>query len=399
MRLSNISDITPGDIIITSNNQSGTHTYDTVDSPYTAYVATGNNGTDTATIQRLYGTGAGYILSVDNGAYILTSLSDGRILIVNNVWHYTMRDALFNNTLHRLDAIEKLSHFFSKYSSDIHEVRTIMDEARRNWEQYINIDDMQGSYERLTALIDRVERTTKNRVSDMQVRLNEVHSILNETANRMCDTMEAVKHVTVPTEWVNITWKALGYNYSNRYDNQPIPVNAGITLRWGGNEYLNFFVNRATTTRAHVTNLNTGEEVGYIAANATEGLYLLYKNDPKKKHRIYQVMPISAGTIEDTKAYVERNNKLLALFNQCVESVGAKFKQIDIESINRVAGNPLKLDTTEYHRYSMVTPNEALTNIICDMKRVENRKGVLEERTSEWLSEFRQATTEALTNL
>lgn len=398
MRLSNISDITPGDIIITSNNQSGTHTYDTVDSPYTAYVATGNNGTDTATIQRLYGTGAGYILSVDNGAYILTSLSDGRILIVNNVWHYTMRDTLFNNALHRLDAIEKLSHFFSKYSSDIHEVRTIMDEARRNWEQYINIDDMQGSYERLTALIDRVERTTKNRVSDMQVRLNEVHSILNETANRMCDTMEAVKHVTVPTEWVNITWKALGYNYSNRHDNQPIPVNAGITLRWGGNEYLNFFVNRATTTRAHVTDLNTGEEVGYIAANATEGLYLLYKNDPKK-HHIYQVMPISAGTIEDTRAYVERNNKLLTLFNQCVESVGAKFKQIDIESINRVAGYTLKLNTTEWHRHSMVTPNEALTHIISDMEQVKNYKKALKAKTSEWVNNFRQATTEALTNL
>lgn len=398
MRLSNISDITPGDIIITSNNQYNTPTYDTVDSPYVAYVATGSNGTDTVTIQRLYGVDMGHILSSHDGTYTLTALIDGQTFNVDNVWHYTMRDALFNNTLHRLDAIEKLSHFFSKYSSDIHEVRTIMDEARRNWEQYINIDDMQGSYERLTALIDRVERTTKNRVSDMQVRLNEVHSILNETANRMCDTMEAVKHVTVPTEWVNITWKALGYNYSNRHDNQPIPVNAGITLRWGGNEYLNFFVNRATTTRAHVTDLNTGEEVGYIAANATEGLYLLYKNDPKK-HHIYQVMPISTGTIEDTKAYVERNDKLLALFNQCVESVGAKFKQIDIESINRVAGSPLKLDTTEWHRYSMVTPNEVLTNIICDMKYVENRKGVLEERTSEWLSEFRQEADAALANL
>ena len=397
MRLSNISNITPGDIIITSNNQSGTHTYDTVDSPYTVYVATGNNGTDTAIIQRLYGTDAGYILSVDNGSYILTSLSDGRILIVDNVWHYTMRDALFDNTLRRLDAIEKLSHFFSKYSSDIHEVRTIMDEARRNWEQYINIDDMQGSYERLTALIDRVERTTKNRVSDMQMRLNEVHSILKDTTHQMCETMEAVKHVTAPTEWVNITWKETGYSYSKQ-KNQVIPVNAGITLRWGRDEYLNFFVNRATTTRAHVTDLNTGEEVGYIAANATEGLYLLYKNAPEK-HHIYQVMPISAGTIEDTKAYVERNNKLLALFNQCVESVSAKFKEIDIESINRVAGDTLKLNTTEYHRYSMVTPNEALTNIICDMKRVENRKGVLEERTSEWLSEFRQGADLALANL
>lgn len=398
MRLSNISNITPGDIIITSNNQSGTHTYDTVDSPYTAYVATGSNGTNTVTIQRLYGTDAGYILSADNGAYILTSLSDGRILIIDNVWQYTMRDALFDNTLHRLDAIEKLSRFFSKYSSYIHEVRTIMDEARRNWEQYINIDDMQGSYERLTALIDRVERTTKNRVQDMQGKLNEVHSILKATANDMCDTMEAVKSVAVPTEWVNITWKALGYNYSNRYDNQPIPVNAGITLRWGGNEYLNFFVNRATTTRAHVTDLNTGEEVGYIAANATDNLYLLYKN-ATGKHRIYQVMPISAGTIEDTKAYVERNDKLLALFNQCVESVRAKFKQIDIESINRVAGYTLKLNTTEWHRHSMVTPNEALTHIISDMEQVKNYKKALKAKTSEWVNNFRQATTEALTNL
>ena len=398
MRLNNISDIAAGDIIITSNNQHDTRTYDTVDTPYIAYVATGNNGTDTATIQRLYGTDAGYILSVDNGAYILTSLSDGRILIVDNVWRYTMRDALFDNTLHRLDAIEKLSRFFSKYSSDIHEVRTIMDEARRNWEQYINIDDMLGSYERLTALIDRVERTTKNRVSDMQVRLNEVHAILKATANDMCDTMETVKHVTVPTEWVNITWKEAGYHYS-AWKNEVIPVNAGITLRWGGDEYLNFFVNRATTARAYVTDLNTGEEVGYIAASATEHLYLLYKNDPKKKHHIYQVMPISTGTIEDTKAYVERNDKLLALFNQCVESVRAKFKQIDIESINRVAGNPLKLDTTEWHRYSMVTANEALTNIIHDMKYVENRKGVLEERTSEWLSKFRQEADVALANV
>ena len=50
MRLSNISDITPGDIIITSNNQYNTPTYDTVDSPYVAYVATGSNGTDTVTV-------------------------------------------------------------------------------------------------------------------------------------------------------------------------------------------------------------------------------------------------------------------------------------------------------------------------------------------------------------
>lgn len=397
MRLSNISNITPGDIIITSNNQRNTHTYDTVDNPYTVYVATGNNGTDTAIIQRLYGTNAGYILSVDNGSYILTSLSDGRILIVDNVWHYTMRDALFDNTLRRLDAIEKLSHFFSKYSSNIHEVRTIMDEARRNWEQYINIDDMQGSYERLTALIDRVERTTKNRVSDMQMRLNEVHSILKDTAHQMCETMEAVKHVTAPTEWVNITWKETGYSYSKQ-KNQVIPVNAGITLRWGGDEYLNFFVNRATTTRAYVTDLETGEEVGYITANATDNLYLLYKGNPKK-HRIYQVMPISAGTIEDTKAHVERNNKLLALFNQCVESVSAKFKQIDIESINRVAGYTLKLNITEYHRYSMVTPNEAPTDIIRDMEQVKNYKKALKAKTSEWVNNFRQATTEALGNL
>ena len=398
MRLNNISDITAGDIIITSNNQHDTHTYDTVDTPYTAHVASGNNGTDTVIIQRLYGVDMGHILTAHDGAYTLTSISDGRTTNVDNVWRYTKRDALFDSTLHRLDAIEKLSHFFSKYSSNIHEVRTIMDEARRNWEQYINIDDMQGSYERLTTLIDRVERTTKNRVSDMQVRLDEVHSILNETANRMCDTMETVKHVTVPTEWVNITWKDTGYSYSKQ-KNQVIPVNAGITLRWGGDEYLNFFVNRATTTRAHVTDINTGEEVGYIAANATENLYLLYKNDPKKKHRIYQVMPISAGTIEDTKAYVERNDKLLALFNQCVESVRAKFKQIDIESINRVAGDTLKLDTSEYHRYSMVTSNEALTNIISDMKQVENRKKALEARTSEWLSKFRQEADVALANV
>lgn len=398
MRLSNISDITAGDIIVTSNNQHNTPTYDTVDSPYTAYIATGSNGADTATIQRLYGADAGYILSADNDGHILTSLGDGRILVVDNVWHYTQRDAHFDNILYRLGAIEKLSHFFSKYSTDVHEVRTIMDEARRNWVNYVDLDNMEGSYERLTALIDRVERTMSNRVQDAQGKLNEVHAILKATANDMCDIMEAVKSVTVPTEWVNITWKALGYNYSNRYDNQPIPVNAGITLRWGGDEYLNFFVNRATTTRAHVTDLETGEEVGYIAANATEGLYLLYKNAPEK-HRIYQVMPISAGTIEDTKAYVERNDKLLTLFNQCVESVGAKFKQIDIESINRVAGNPLKLDTTEWRRYSMVTANEVLTNIICDMKQVENRKGVLEERTSEWLSEFRQEADVALANL
>ena len=397
MRLSNISDITPGDIIITSNNQYNTPTYDTVDSPYVAYVATGSNGTDTVTIQRLCGVDMGHILSSHDGTYTLTMLIDGQTFNVDNVWHHTQRDAHFGNILYRLGAIEKLSHFFSKYSSDIHEVRTIMDEARRNWEQHINIDDMQGSYERLTALIDRLERTTKNRVSDMQVRLNEVHSILNETANRMCDTMETVKHVTVPTEWVNITWKEAGYHYSVR-KNEAIPVNAGITLRWGGDEYLNFFVNRATTTRAYVTDLNTGEEVGYIAANATEGLYLLYKNAPEK-HRIYQVMPISAGTIEDTKAYVERNNKLLALFNQCVESVRAKFKQIDIESINRVAGYTLKLNTTEWHRHSMVTPNEALTHIISDMEQVKNYKKALKAKTSEWVNNFRQATTEALGNL
>lgn len=397
MRLANISDITAGDIIITSNNQHNTHTYDTVDTPYTAYVASGSNGTDTVTIQSLYGVDMGHILTAHDGAYTLTSISDGRTTNVDNVWHYTMRDALFDNTLHRLDAIEKLSHFFSKYSSNIHEVRTIMDEARRNWEQYINIDDMQGSYERLTALIDRVERTTKNRVSDMQVRLNEVYLILKDTAHAMCETMESVKCVTVPTEWVNITWKEVGYGYST-WRNEVIPVNAGITLRWGGDEYLNFFVNRATTTRAYVTDINTGEEVGYIAANATNNLYLLYKNDSKKKHRIYQVMPISAGTIEDTKAYVERNDKLLALFNQCVESIRAKFKQIDIESINRVAGDTLKLDTTEWHRYSMVTANEALPNIIHDIKWVEKRKGVLEERTSEWVHKFREATVEALAN-
>lgn len=398
MRLSNISDITPGDIIITSNNQYNTPTYDTVDSPYTVYVATGNNGTDTAIIQRLYGTDAGYILSVDNGSYILTTLSDGRILIVDNVWHYTQRDALFDNILYRLGAIEKLSLFFSKYSTDVHEVRTIMDEARRNWENYVDLDNMEGSYERLNALIDRVERTMSTRVQEAQGKLNEVHAILKETANDMCDTMEAVKSIAVPTEWVNITWKETGYHYST-WRNQIIPVNAGITLRWGGDEYLNFFVSRATTTRAYVTDLNTGEEVGYIAANATDNLYLLYKNAPKKKHRIYQVMPTSAGTIEDTKAYVERNDKLLALFNQCVESVSAKFKQIDIESINRVAEYTLKLETTEYHRYSMVTPNEALTHIISDMEQVKNYKKALKAKTSEWVHNFRQTTAEALGNL
>ena len=398
MRLSNISDITPGDIIITSNNQYNTPTYDTVDSPYVAYVATGSNGTDTVTIQRLHGVDMGHTLSSRDGMYTLTALTDGLTTNIDNVWHYTQRDALFDNILYRLGAIEKLSLFFSKYSTDVHEVRTIMDEARRNWENYVDLDNMEGSYERLTALIDRVERTTKNRVQDMQGKLNEVPAILKETANDMCNTMEAVKHVSAPTEWVNITWKEAGYHYST-WRNKDIPVNTGITLRWGGDEYLNFFVNRATTTRAYVTDLNTGEEVGYIAANATDNLYLLYKNDPKKKHRIYQVMPISAGTIEDTKAYVERNDKLLALFNQRVESVTAKFKQIDIESINRVAEYTLKLNTTEYRRYSMVTPNEALTHIICDMEQVKNYKKALEAKTSEWVNNFRQATTEALGNL
>lgn len=396
MRLSNISDITPGDIIITSNNHRNTHAYDTVDSPYVAYVATGSNGTDTVTIQQLYGADMGHTLSCHDGMYTLTALTDGLTTNINNVWHYTQQDAHFDNILYRLDAIERLSRFFSKYSTDVHEVRTIMDEARRNWENYVDLDNMEGSYERLTALIDRVERTMSTRVQDARGKLNEVHAILEETANHMCDTMETVKHVTVPTKWVNITWKEAGYHY-RPWRNEDIPVNTGITLRWGGNEYLNFFVNRATTTRAYVTDLNTGEEVGYIAANATEGLYLLYKNDPKK-HRIYQVMPISAGTIEDTKAYVERNDKLLALFNQCVESVGAKFKQIDIESINRIAGDTLKVNTSEYHCYSMVTANEALTDIIIDMKRVESYKKALEARTSEWVHKFREATVEALAN-
>lgn len=397
MRLSNISDITPGDIIITSNNQYNTPAYDTVDSPYVAYVATGSNGTDTVTVQQLYGVDMGHTLSCHDSMYTLTALTDGLTTNIDNVWHYTQRDAHFGNILYRLGAIEMLSHFFSKYSTDVHEVRTIMNEARRNWENYVDLDNMEGSYERLTALIDRIERTMSNRVQDAQGKLNEVHAILKETANDMCDTMEAVKSIAVPTEWVNITWKETGYHYST-WRNQIIPVNAGITLRWGGDEYLNFFVNRATTTRAYVTDLNTGEEVGYIAANATDNLYLLYKN-ATGKHRIYQVMPISAGTIEDTKAYVERNDKLLALFNQCVESVRAKFKQIDIESINRVAGYTLKLNTTEWHRHSMVTPNEALTHIISDMEQVKNYKKALKAKTSEWVNNFRQATTEALTNL
>lgn len=398
MRLSNISDITPGDIIITSNNQHNTPTYDTVDSPYVAYVATGSNGTDTVAIQRLHGVDMGHTLSYRDGMHTLTALTDGLTTNIDNVWHYTQRDAHFGNILYRLGAIEKLSLFFSKYSTDVHEVRTIMDEARRNWENYVDLDNMEGSYERLNALIDRVERAMSNRVQEAQGKLNEVHAILKETANRMCDTMETVKHVTVPTEWVNITWKETGYHCST-WRNKDIPVNTGITLRWRGDEYLNFFVNRATTTRAYVTDLETGEEVGYIAANATDNLYLLYKNDPKRKHHIYQVMPISAGTIEDTKAYVERNDKLLALFNQCVESVRAKFKQIDIESINRVAGYTLKLNTTEWHRYSMVTPNEALTHIISDMEQVKNYKKALKAKTSEWVHNFRQATTEALGNL
>ena len=115
MRLSNISDITPGDIIITSNNQYNTPAYDTVDSPYVAYVATGNNGTDTVTVQRLYGVDMGHTLSCHDSMYTLTALTDGLTTNIDNVWHYTQRDAHFGNILYRLDAIEKLSHFFSKY--------------------------------------------------------------------------------------------------------------------------------------------------------------------------------------------------------------------------------------------------------------------------------------------
>ena len=241
-------------------------------SPYSVYVFDGFADTARRVLILRDAAGRESELSLSGDRY---SLEGGVSGDVSDVKHLTAKEAADFGLQGRLMYME---YFAEKFASQDDggrlEFRKVLDPVERaiiaDWRKYFDLSNMDESRANLEELVSGAEAELRQMAAvDLEL-LERFKAVLVDFNRRISAVLRQRGERAALMGEVSFSWKT-----KYRMEESVLPVGCGYVFsvgesRWDRVQKV-LYAHRATGTRIYFSSLETGEEVGYIAASAQKG--------------------------------------------------------------------------------------------------------------------------------
>ena len=241
-------------------------------SPYLVYVFDGFTDADDRVLILRDADGSESELSLNGDRY---SLEDGVSGDVSDVKHLTAKEAADFGLQGRLMYME---YFAEKFASQDDGgrlgFRKVLDPVERaiiaDWRKYLDLSNVDESRANLEELVSGVESELRQVAAvDLEL-LERFKAVLVDYNRRISAVLRQRGERPALLGEVSFSWKT-----KYRMEESILPVGCGYVFsvgesRWDRAQKV-LYAHRATGTRIYFSSLESGEEVGYIAASAQKG--------------------------------------------------------------------------------------------------------------------------------
>lgn len=292
-------------------------------SPYLVYVFDGFADADGRVLILRSGGGRESELSLNGDHY---SIEGGVSGDVSDVKHLTAKEAADFGLQARLMYME---YFAEKFASQDDggrlEFRKVLDPVERaiiaDWRKYLDLSNMDESRANLEELVSSVESELRQ-VAAVDLELLERFKAVLVDYNRRISAVlrQRAMRPTLKGE-VSFSWKT-----KYRMEESILPVGCGYVFsigesRWDRVQKV-LYAHRATGTRIYFSSLETGEEVGYIAASAQKGGLYYKELESGESLGVFDIDFIHVDGIEGMKRHLE-------LMDECAQLMDARREALE----------------------------------------------------------------------
>lgn len=314
-------------------------------------------GASSATLVSAGRSGIAHVLTVKDGETTIASVDGSAVLKPLKVMQSTIEEATAEGLFRRAEAESGLCQFlmFSHKNSLPHPVhfaiqkayRAVVSESRPS----TYLDNMGATWEGMqevwSAAKDAYRRLNE---SDVKI-LDEMLTVARETVINIAGAMNAVELEYTPGAELSITHDMSESRYITR--EQTVTFREGATAYLHGTPHL---IGRLTKTRAHLTNLKTHRESGYLTFTKTNGITFTRTNGGVThiSERSYKEIP--ASTEESVTAYLEMEKTVRTFTEDAYDTMHHLYQNIvtetgALESANDAYRNSYAGDTVKSLRY------------------------------------------------
>lgn len=292
-------------------------------SPYSVYVFDGFADTAGHVLILRDSAGRESELSLIGDHY---SLEDGVSGDVSDVKHLTAKEAADFGLQGRLMYME---YFAEKFASQDDggrlEFRKVLDPVERaiiaDWRKYFDLSNVDESRANLEGLVSGVESELRQVAAvDLEL-LERFKSVLVDFNRRISAVLRQRGERSALMGEVSFSWKT-----KYRMEESVLPVGCGYVFsvgegRWDRVQKV-LYAHRATGTRVYFSSLETGEEVGYIAASAQKGGLYYKELESGESLSVFDIDFIHVDGIEGMKRHLE-------LMDECAQLMDARREALE----------------------------------------------------------------------
>lgn len=254
------------------------------------------------------------------------SLEGGVSGDVSDVKHLTAKEAADFGLQGRLMYMEYLAEkFASQDDGGRLEFRKVLDPVERaiiaDWRKYFDLSNMDESRANLEGLVSGAGVELRQVAAvDLEI-LKRFKAVLVDYNRRISAVLRQRDVRPALMGEVSFSWKS-----KYRMEESVLPVGCGYVFSVGENRWDRvqkvLYAHRATGTRIYFSSLETGEEVGYIAASAQKGGLYYKELESGESLGVFDIDFIHAEGIEGMKRHLE-------LMDECAQLMDARREALE----------------------------------------------------------------------
>lgn len=254
------------------------------------------------------------------------SLEGGVSGDVSDVKHLTAKEAADFGLQGRLMYMEYLAEkFASQDDGGRLEFRKVLDPVERaiiaDWRKYFDLSNMDESRANLEGLVSGAEVELRQVAAvDLEI-LKRFKAVLVDYNRRISAVLRQRDVRPALMGEVSFSWKS-----KYRMEESVLPVGCGYVFSVGENRWDRvqkvLYAHRATGTRIYFSSLESGEEVGYIAASAQKGGLYYKELESGESLGVFDIDFIHAEGIEGMKRHLE-------LMDECAQLMDARSEALE----------------------------------------------------------------------
>lgn len=374
MRNLDFSTAKPGDVILVVNTYNlGFDPLGSLKHCYDKYIVTTTNNVDSLVMIDETAGFASQMLVTKDGESLVWESMDGwcepRPLSPECVHHFTTEEYKQNRTDERIAAQTELTDTLSRwYESDASfpeavtkaASQAILDKVDEDMSN-ANIANPESAYKVMGEVVAASEKAYRETITANLDGVSELIQQATTASAEITAVMQSLKPwgndgkaVTVAHEY-----KEGGYRIGTRQNTFRVGTGIMTCDRYDSKD--TYFIARVTKAKAFVTDLKTGEEVGYLSRRKNDGVVLkLNDGSIKTLGESYHVIP--GSTPEDVLAYEAAYVKAYRIIYNLYGVIDQKSRELDGFKVER------------YSLYSMDTLESVMVSAIRLISNLEAEK-------------------------